>query len=134
MPRKTMPGLMAACQIGLQSLDDVRAFQEGTSPNKLMDYLSAGLPVAITYQGWSARMVLGAGAGIAPAREPSTFAAALVALAEDAVLRTRMGAAARQLAEARFDRARLAEKFCAVVEAAAAGERRVAPLAPLLGA
>lgn len=132
--RRAMPALMAACGIGIQSLADVAAFQEGTSPNKLMDYLAAALPVAITYQGWAARMLATAGAGIAPPRDPAMFAAALAALAADASQRVAMGQAARLLAETRFDRARLAEKFCAVVEAAAAGDRRVAPLAPPLAA
>jgi glycosyltransferase involved in cell wall biosynthesis len=132
--RRKMPALMAACGIGVQSLADIAAFQEGTSPNKLMDYLAAGLPVAITYQGWAARLLLGAGAGIAPPRDPAAFAAALVALAADAPRRAAMGQAARKLAETRFDRARLAEKFCTVIEAAAAGDRRVAPLAPPLAA
>lgn len=134
VPRRAMPALMAACGIGIQSLADVAAFQEGTSPNKLMDYLAASLPVAITYQGWAARMVLGAGAGIAPPRDPAAFAQELAALAADEARRAAMGQAARLLAETRFDRARLAEKFCAVVEAAAAGDRRVAPLAPPLAA
>lgn len=134
VPRRAVPALMAACGIGIQSLADVAAFQEGTSPNKLMDYLAASLPVAITYQGWAARMVLGAGAGIAPPRDPAAFAQELAALAADEARRAAMGQAARLLAETRFDRARLAEKFCAVVEAAAAGDRRVAPLAPPLAA
>lgn len=134
VPRRAMPALMAACGIGIQSLADVAAFQEGTSPNKLMDYFSAGLPVAITYQGWAARMILGAQAGIAPPRDPAAFAAALAGLAADAQQRAAMGQAARHLAESRFDRARLAERFCAVVEATAAGDRRVAPLAPPLAA
>jgi glycosyltransferase involved in cell wall biosynthesis len=134
IPRRAMPALMASCGIGIQSLADVAAFQEGTSPNKLMDYFSAGLPVAITYHGWAARMILGARAGIAPPRDPAVFAAALAALAADSRQRAEMGQAARLLAETRFDRARLAEKFCAVVEAAAAGDRRVAPLAPPLAA
>lgn len=134
VPRRAVPALMAACGIGIQSLADVAAFQEGTSPNKLMDYLAASLPVAITYQGWAARMVLGAGAGIAPPRDPAAFAQELAALAADARQRAAMGQAGRRLAETRFDRALLAEKFCAVVEAAAAGDRRVAPLAPPLAA
>jgi glycosyltransferase involved in cell wall biosynthesis len=133
-PRRAMPALFAACGIGLQSLADVPAFHEGTSPNKLMDYFAAGLPVAITYPGWAARLIEAAGAGVAPPRDPAAFAAALVALAADAPRRATMGAAARRLAETRFDRARLAETFVAVIEAAAAGERRVAVLAPRLAA
>lgn len=134
LPRRRMPALLAACGIGVQSLADVPAFREGTSPNKLMDYLAAGLPVAITYGGWAARLLERSGAGVAPPRDPKAFAAALVALAADSSRRASMGAAARHLAEARFDRAQLAQKFVAVIEAAHAGEARIAPLAPRLAA
>ena len=134
LPRRAMPALLRAAAIGIQSLADIEAFREGTSPNKLMDYIAAGLPVAITYPGWAARLLEASGAGIAPPREPENFATALAALADDAPRRAAMGAAARRLAETRFDRAALAEKFVAVIEAAAAGRQPVAPLAPKLAA
>jgi glycosyltransferase involved in cell wall biosynthesis len=59
---------------------------------------------------------------------------ALAALAADPDRRAAMGAAARRLAETRFDRASLAATFVAVIEAAAAGQRRIAPLAPPIAA
>lgn len=132
LPRRVMPGLLRACAIGIQALADVPAFREGTSPNKLMDYLAAGLPVAITYPGWAARLLEAEGAGIAP--PGAAFAEALRALAEDPARRAAMGREARRLAEARFDRAALAGKFVAVIEAAVAGRRQVAALAPKLAA
>jgi len=55
--KKRLAGLMAAAQIGLQILDNVPAFYDGTSPNKFFDYLSAGLPVLINYPGWLANLV-----------------------------------------------------------------------------
>jgi glycosyltransferase involved in cell wall biosynthesis len=134
IPRRSMPGLLRACAVGIQSLADVPAFHEGTSPNKLMDYIACGLPVAITYPGWAARMLEAHGAGIAPPRAPEAFAPALAALAQDAARRVAMGKAARRLAETHFDRAALAERFVAVVEAAAQGTHRVAGLAPRLAA
>jgi len=134
LPRRAMPALLRACAIGIQSLADVEAFREGTSPNKLMDYIASGLPVAITYPGWAARLLEAEGAGIAPPRAPAAFGPALAALADDAPRRAAMGAAARRLAETRFDRAALAEKFIAVIEAAAAGRQQVASLAPRLAA
>jgi glycosyltransferase involved in cell wall biosynthesis len=134
VPRRAMPGLLRACTVGLQSLADVPAFREGTSPNKLMDYIACGLPVAINYPGWSARMLEAAGAGIAPPRMPAEFARELATLAFDRGRLDSMGRAARQLAETRFDRAVLAERFVAVIEAAAQGKRQVETLAPRLAA
>lgn len=133
LPRRKIPSLLRAGAIGIQSLADVAAFREGTSPNKLMDYIATGLPVVINYPGWAARLLEEADAGIAPARDPAAFAAALAGLAGDAGRRAAMGDAARRLAATRFDRAALAEKFVAVIEAAAA-RRQVASLAPRLAA
>lgn len=134
VPRRAMPALLRACAVGLQSLEDIPAFHEGTSPNKLMDYIACGLPVAINYPGWAARMLEAAGAGIAPPRRPADFAREVATLAQDTRRRAAMGSAARQLAETRFDRAALAEKFVAVIEAAAQGTRQVGTLAPRLAA
>ena len=52
-----LAGLMVATDIGLQILDNVPAFYQGTSPNKFFDYIAAGLPVLINYPGWLADLV-----------------------------------------------------------------------------
>jgi glycosyltransferase involved in cell wall biosynthesis len=134
VPRRAMPALLRTSVVGLQSLQDVPAFHEGTSPNKLMDYIACGLPVVINYPGWSARMLEAADAGMAPPRRPADFARETAALARDSRRRASMGRAARLLAETRFDRVGLAEKFVAVIEAAVQGTRQVGALAPRLAA
>ena len=48
---------MEGADIGLQILQDVPAFYNGTSPNKFFDYISAGLPVLNNYPGWIARLI-----------------------------------------------------------------------------
>lgn len=40
-----LPSLLAACDIGLQTLAPLAIFRQGISPNKLFDYMAAGLPV-----------------------------------------------------------------------------------------
>lgn len=120
MPKSALAGLLAGAQIGLQCLAPVPAFAELTAPNKLMDYLAAGLPVIANTDGRTARLLADGPAGIVvPAGDPDALAAALRRLVADPERRVAMGRAARELAERRWDRRLLARHFCAVVEAAA---------------
>jgi glycosyltransferase involved in cell wall biosynthesis len=122
LPKPRLAGLLAGSQIGVQSLAPVPAFAEWTAPNKLMDYLAAGLPVVANLGGRAARLLAGGGfgaCGIAtPPGDAAALAAALAALAADPVRRAAMGRAARAQAERRWDRRALAGQFCEVVEAA----------------
>ena len=134
LPKPRLAGLLAGADIGLQCLAPVPAFAELTAPNKLMDYLAAGLPVVANLGGSAARLLAGeageAPCGLAtPPGDAEALAAAISALADDPARRAAMGAAARALAERRWDRRVLAERFCEVVEAAARPPARPA-LAP----
>jgi len=60
--------------VGLQILDNVPAFYDGTSPNKCFDYLAAGLPMLINYPGWLADLVQECQCGYAvPPESPQAF-------------------------------------------------------------
>lgn len=124
LPKPRLAGLLAGADIGLQCLSPVPEFAELTAPNKLMDYLAAGLPVVANLGGAAARLLAGeegeGPCGIAtPPGDAAALAAAISALVDDPARRAAMGAAARAQAERRWDRRLLAERFCAVVEAAA---------------
>lgn len=106
VPKKSLAGLMAASDLGMQILANVPAFYYGTSPNKFFDYLAAGLPVLTNYPGWVAELVVRAEAGIAvPPNSPGLFADALVQ-ARNSAIKHRCSANARLLA-ASFERDRL---------------------------
>lgn len=118
LPRAELAELVAGAALGFQCLADVTAFREGTSPNKLFEYLAAGLPVLVNTPGWVARLVEAEGAGIVvPPGDPQAAARALDALA-DPTARAAMGLRARALAE-RFDRTLLSRDAVRAVEAAA---------------
>lgn len=125
MPKRALAGLLAAAQGGLLCLEKVADFAEGTSPNKLMDLLAAGLPVVSNVPGRAARWLAEGGAGIT-APDAAGMADAMAALAADPARRAAMGAAARAFATRRFDRNRLAAAFCDLVEASARPRQRVA--------
>ena len=113
-----LAGLMAGADVGLQILANVPAFYYGTSPNKFFDYLAAGLPVIANYPGWVAEMLTEEGAGVAvPPDNPEAFAEALIAFAEHRNAAKDMGRAAASLAERKFDRRKLADRWTAWVTA-----------------
>lgn len=121
LPKPRLAALLAGAQIGLQCLAPVPAFAEWTAPNKLMDYLAAGLPVIANCPGRAARLLEDGPCGLAtPPGNPAALAAALDALAADPVRRAALGSAARLQAEQRWDRRLLADRFCALIERAAA--------------
>lgn len=129
MPKNELNKLVANADVGLMILANVPAFYYGTSPNKFFDYIAAGLPVLNNYPGWLADMIAEHHCGIAvPAGDPVGLANALIRLADHGAEARAMGREARRLAEAQFDRERLATKFCDFLEGVARCPRNLAPV------
>ena len=107
-----LAGLMAAADLGLQVLANVPAFYYGTSPNKFFDYIAAGLPVLNNYPGWLAELITEQRCGFAVTPDsPAAFADALEQAADDRIVLKTMGQRSRALAEAQFDRTKLADRW-----------------------
>jgi glycosyltransferase involved in cell wall biosynthesis len=120
LAKPRLAALLAGSQVGLQCLAPVPTFAEWTAPNKLMDYLAAGLPVVANCPGRAARLLEEGLCGlVTPPGDAAALAAALDTLAADPARRAALGHAARLQAEQRWDRRLLADRFCALVEAAA---------------
>jgi glycosyltransferase involved in cell wall biosynthesis len=112
MPKRELNDLISCADAGLMILANVPAFYYGTSPNKFFDYLSAGLPVVNNYPGWLAEMIQAHRCGLAiPPGDAAAFANALCQLADNPDLRREFGHNARRLAETKFARATMADKF-----------------------
>lgn len=75
IPKTEIPNLLAAADIGVHCLADVDLFRSGVSPNKLFDYMAAGLPVITNTPGVVEAFVNASGGGSAVA--PRGFAAGL---------------------------------------------------------
>lgn len=65
VPKADMPELLAAADVGVHVLADVPLFRYGVSPNKLFDYMAAGLPVLTNCPGEVADTVEAARCGVA---------------------------------------------------------------------
>jgi glycosyltransferase involved in cell wall biosynthesis len=101
-------------------LDNVETFRYSSSPNKFFDYISAGLPVIVNHPGWVADMLAEHDCGIyVEPGDSKGLAEAIIWMSKNEKRRRTMGANARKLAEARFDRDKLGERFVEVLELAA---------------
>ena len=69
IPKSEMPALLKAADAGLHVLADVPLFRYGVSPNKLYDYLAAGLPTITNTPGEVTALLSAADAGIPVAPE-----------------------------------------------------------------
>ena len=109
--------LQENASVGLMILDNVPAFYYGTSPNKFFDYLSLGLPVINNYPGWLAEIITREKCGIAVSPgNPEEFADSLIKLKDNQSLCEKMGKNGRRLAESKFDRNKLGDRFVDVLE------------------
>jgi glycosyltransferase involved in cell wall biosynthesis len=95
--RNDIPEILAACDMGV-----LASHQEGLSI-AVFEGMAAGLPMVVTDVGGNREAVLDGQTGLlVPAHDPARLAAAIVRLANDEQLRSRLSAAAR---------ARMAEHF-----------------------
>jgi Glycosyltransferase len=102
------PRILQAADIGIASLKDTDTFKT-VRPNKLYEYMAAGLPVVCCIAGEAGRFIDEAGSGIPVQPEDhSGLAEALCKLAEDPEYRKELGQKGYQYVRRSGDRAQLA--------------------------
>jgi glycosyltransferase involved in cell wall biosynthesis len=79
IPKVEIPDLLAAADVGLHVLADVELFRTAVSPNKVFDYMAAGLPTLTNCPGLVSELVESASAGLCV--EPAALADGLNRLA-----------------------------------------------------
>lgn len=117
VPRAEIAGLFAAADVGLHVLADVPLFRYGVSPNKLYDYMAAGLPVVSNSPGEVAETIEGAAAGLAVAPGDLDKAAEKMAAASTEELRA-WGEAGKRFIDTVRSHEILAERLAEVLERA----------------
>lgn len=109
--------LFAASDVGLHVLANVELFRYGVSPNKLFDYMAAGLPVITNTPGTVSDLVIDADAGV-PC-EPDGLGEAVAAMAAThASQRRKWGANGREFVAENRSREVLAAELAKVLERA----------------
>ncbi len=98
VPKQEIPGLLGSSTAGLMVLRGSALFRFGVSPNKLFDYLAAGLPVVSNVAGEVGDILEDASAGVQAADGSAAALAAAVERVADLSPEERrsMGAAGRQ--------------------------------------
>gem|GEM_PF-2501860 len=92
VPKTEVGDYLRAADIGILNSKKFKAF-EGARPNKLFDYMSAGLPIVVSMPGEATRMVREASCGVeAEWENPRSIADGIRRLASDPELRSRLGA------------------------------------------
>ncbi len=110
IPKSEMADLLAAADIGVHCLADVDLFRTGVSPNKLFDYMAAGLPAITNTPGVTSEFLLRSGGGLAvQPRELDLALARLAGLSPDE--RRRLGAEGRRYLESTRSRTAMASRL-----------------------
>jgi glycosyltransferase involved in cell wall biosynthesis len=125
VPPEAVPGLYAEADAGVVLLRD-RPVLAGALPTKLFECLAAGRPAVLSARGEAAQLVERYGAGIAvPPEDPGALADAFRTLHADRQLQARLGAAGREAATTRFDRALSVTAWDALLERVVAQRARL---------
>ncbi len=108
VPREALPEYFQAADVGLICFAPYPVL-ETNGANKFFDYLAAGLPVVLNYEGWQGAVLAEAQAGRGSIQgDPASFARQLRLLICDQPLRLAMGQRGRRYAQQHYDRAKLA--------------------------
>lgn len=116
VPKRELPGILAACDIGLMILKQISR-PRWVTPNKIFDYMFTGIPSIVNFAGTTAEMVEADGAGIASKPgDAADLAARVRELADNPDERAAIGKRAREVAYSRYDRRMIAEQLAEVFE------------------
>jgi glycosyltransferase involved in cell wall biosynthesis len=109
LPKSEIPSLLSSADVGLMILAPADLFRFGVSPNKLFDYLAAGLPVLTNVPGTVAEIVEMAEAGRACAPGDATaLAEAMAEMAREVRAESDRYRGGRAYVAEHYDRRKLA--------------------------
>ncbi len=116
VPKVQIPGILAACHIGLMILKQITR-PRWVTPNKIFDYMFTGIPAIVNFAGTTAEMVVADGAGFASKPgDPKDLADRIRHLADHPEERLAIGRRAREVAYGRYDRQMIARQLADVFE------------------
>jgi len=117
VPKSQVPSWLARADVCLLPYQD-KALFAGALPNKTFDYMGAAKPIiAAVPDGELTTVIAKAACGVSVAPEdPGAMATAIRALADDRDGCARLGASGARYVEEHYDRARLADVVCDILE------------------
>ncbi len=115
VPKTKLPGLLAVCDIGLMILANVG--ERPVMPNKIFDYMLAGLPSIVNFPGPTVEMVHSDGTGVfADPTQPEKLAERVAYWADQPGQAKVIGLRAREIAFQKYDRRIIAKQLAEVFE------------------
>lgn len=112
--KRDMPAVLAAADLGLVTLLPIKMFTT-TYPNKVFDYMAAGIPTLLAVDGVIRQVIEASESGIFVTPGDSIgLSKAILRLCDDYQLRTRLGQNARAYVVKHFDRQTQAKAFHAL--------------------
>ena len=116
VPKLKLPGILVACHIGLMILKQITR-PRWVTPNKIFDYMFAGLPSIVNFPGTTAEMVEADGVGLASVPgSAEDLAAKIRHWADHPEERAAVGRHAREVAWSKYDRKMIACQLAGVFE------------------
>lgn len=101
IPKKEILKIIKTSDIGIMCVDNKYKILEDNSANKFFDFLAAGLPVLINYEGWQKEILEKNKCGESHL-VPESMATTIIKLKNDNKLRKEMGKNSRILAEKKY--------------------------------
>ena len=116
LPQDEVGDFLADADIGLVCIAPYPVL-EANGSTKAFEYMAAGIPMVLNYEGWLANYLKTYNCGLAaPLGHVESFARQINQLILNPEKRQEMGRNARRLAEERFDRTKLAEQMLEIFE------------------
>jgi glycosyltransferase involved in cell wall biosynthesis len=116
VPKLKLPGVISACHIGLMVLKQINR-PRWVTPNKIFDYMFAGIPAIVNFAGTAADMTVAEGCGLTSTPgDAQSLAEKIAYLADHPDEREAIGRRAREVAFARYDREMIARRLAVVFE------------------
>jgi glycosyltransferase involved in cell wall biosynthesis len=116
VPKLNLPGILVACHIGLMILKQITR-PRWVTPNKIFDYMFAGLPSIVNFPGTTAEMVEADAVGVASVPgSAEDLAARIRRWADNPEERATVGKRAREVAWSKYDRQMIARQLAGVFE------------------
>jgi len=116
VPKHKLPGILAACHIGLMILKQITR-PRWVTPNKIFDYMFVGLPSIVNFAGTTAELVEADGAGVASKPgDADDLARCIAHWADHPDERAAIGRRAKALSMAKYDRKSIATRLAAIFQ------------------
>jgi glycosyltransferase involved in cell wall biosynthesis len=117
VPKFKLKKIFHDYDMGIMSLENIKEFHYGTSPNKFFDYISSGLPVICNYDGWIKDLIEEYNIGIATnPNVKDDFSKKLISLLNNKKTLITHSINSRNLAEKEFSDKEQLKKISRVIE------------------